>query len=217
MDLSDISGDAIIFQEDRKSVRRLLELILEIIYTMNDANGSENQDAISNNEKILSDSNLNHEEMNSELNYVENSNRNNRNSQLQNQILTSHSNSNFYVNESRDSQGIDNENDKGMKSTNRSNKISNSVSASNNNVIVTNNLKNSKSNGFSNSNINVNNLESMSRDFADEKLLSNRNHKVSDIDDEGQHQYYDLGDHQLSKFNNKFVINFKLINFSKIN
>lgn len=201
MDLSDIRGEAIIFEEDRKSVRRLLELILEIIYTMNDANGSEHQDEVSNNEKILSDSNINHDEINSELNYVENSNRKNRNSQLQNQILTSHSNSNFYVNDSRDSQGIANEqqHDKEMKSTNRSKKISNSVSAINNNVFVGNNLKNSKSNGFSNSNINVNNLERMNENFVEEKILSNRNQNVSVIDDEGQHQYYDLGDHQLSE------------------
>jgi hypothetical protein len=199
MDLSDISGEGIIFEEDRKSVRRLLELILEIIYTMNDVNGSHN-DTISNNEKILSDSNIRHEEINSELNYVENSNRNNRNSQLQNQILTSQSNSNFYVNESRDSNVIDNENEKGIKSTNRSNKISNSVSASNINPISnTYNLKNSKSNGFSNSNINFNNLEKMNENFEDEKILSNRNQNVTEIDDEGQEQYYDLGDHQLSK------------------
>ncbi len=202
MDLSDISGDGIIFEEDRKSVRRLLELILEIIYTMNDANGSEQNDAISNNEKILSDSNINNDQMNSELNYVENSNMNKRNSQLQNQILTSNSNSNFYVNDSReDSQAIDNENDKVMKSTYRSNKISNSISASNNNAIVSNNLKNSKSNGFSNSNINnMNNLDRMNENSEDEKNFSNRNQNFSVLDDEGQqHQYYDLGDHQLSK------------------
>lgn len=200
MDLSDISGDGIIFEEDRKSVRRLLELILEIIYTMNDANGSEQQDAISNNEKILSDSNINHEDINSELNYVENSNRNNRNSQLQNQILTSQSNSNFYVNESRDSQMIENENDRPMKSTNRSNKISNSGSVNNNNAVLNNNLKSSKSNGFSNSNINVNNLDRVNENLTDDKILSNRNQNVSVLDDEGQHQYYDLGDHQLSIF-----------------
>lgn len=196
MDLSDISGDGIIFEEDRKSVRRLLELILEIIYTMNDANGSEHQDAISNNEKILSDSNYNNEEMNSELNYVENENKNNRNSQLQNQILTSQSNSNFYINESRDSQAVDNDNEKGMKSTKRSNKISNSVSVNNNNAI-SNNLKNSKSNGFSN-NINEDNLKRMNENFEEEKILSNRNNNVAVIENEEPDQYYDLGDHQLS-------------------
>jgi len=198
MDLSDISGDAIIFEEDRKSAGRLLELILEIIYTMNDANGSEQHDAISNNEKILSDSNLNHEDMNSEVNFGEDSKRNNRNSQLQNQILTSHSNSNIYINESRDSQANEIEPDKEMKSTNRSNKISNSVSVINNYGQMNNNPKNSKSNGFSSGNINVNNLVRDNENFQDEKILSNRNQNVSVIDDEGQHQYYDLGDHQLS-------------------
>lgn len=208
MDLSDISGDGIIFEEDRKSVKKLLELILEIIYTMNDANGSEHNDGVSNNEKILSDSNINHEDINSELNYVNNANsNNNRNSRYQNQILTSHSNSNFYVNESRDSQLVDMEEEKGMKSTNRSNKISNSVSGSVNHIISNNNVKNSKSNGFSNSNINLDHIERNNENFSNNNVLSNRNQNISDIDDGQKHgQYYELADHQLSKYIESYLI-----------
>jgi hypothetical protein len=36
MDLSHINGVGIIFEEDKESVKTLLELILEIINTMND-------------------------------------------------------------------------------------------------------------------------------------------------------------------------------------
>jgi len=200
MDLSDISGDGIIFEEDRKSVKKLLELILEIIYTMNDANGSEQNEGLSNNEKILSDSNMNNDDMNSELNYGNNANsNNNRNSRYQNQILTSHSNSNFYVNESRDSQLVDMDEEKGMKSTNRSNKKSNSVSGSVNNIKLNNNIKNSKSNGFSNSNINSDHIERNNENFSNQNVLSNRNENISDIGDHHKHgQYYELADHQLS-------------------
>jgi len=231
MDLTDINGYGIIFEEDRRSVRKLLELILEIIYTMNDANGSEHNDAISNTDKILSDSNINNnfnnnynEDDNSGLNNfnsndntnLNNFNSNNRDSQLQNQILTSHSNSNFYVNESRDSQMMENEDDnKNMKSTNRSNKISNSQSGSYNNMnpnAINNNLKNSKSNGFSNNNMNNNLIERNNENINNEKNSSNRNKvnnhndnlsdKISSVNQDilqKQKQYYDLADHQLSK------------------
>ena len=56
MDLSDINGHGIIFEQDTKSVKKLLELILEIIYTMNDANNTDHNDGVSINEKIFSDS-----------------------------------------------------------------------------------------------------------------------------------------------------------------
>ncbi len=228
MDLSDINGIGIIFEEDRKSVRKLLELILEIIYTMNEANGSEQNDNISNTDKILSDSNINNnynnnynEDDNSDLNnYNSNTNlnlndvnSNNRESQLKNQILTSHSNSNFYANESRDSQIIENDyENKNMKSTNRSNKISISQSGSYNNMnpnFINNNLKNSKSNGFTNCDLNNNLIEINNENFNKHDKNSSNKNKVNksqnnmsdDITEEMlQKQYYDLADNQLSKF-----------------
>jgi hypothetical protein len=201
MDLSDISGDGIIFDEDTKSVKKLLELILEIIFTMND--GSEPNDGVVNDEKILSDLNMNNDENISEVNFNENNSNKNRRNNFQNQILTSHSNSNFNLNDSPDSHLIDHDEDK-MKSTGRSHKISNSQSGSYNNAnLINNTLKNSKNNGFnfisSENNIkntNIINSGKFNQQSSNEDKYHSNSQNIDNLN-----QYYELADNQLSKHN----------------
>lgn len=189
MDLSDINGHGIIFEQDTKSVKKLLELILEIIYTMNDANNTDQNDGVSNNEKIFSDSNvsnnmnINQDDANSELNSGDNQKQN-----FQNQILTSQSNSNFNLNDSPDSILEDEK----YKSSNRSNRISQSQSGSYN---INNNLKNSK-NGFNN--------EKNSDNYDNEKLQIKNKHKPSD--NSSKKFSYDIAKNNLSILNKIFFI-----------
>lgn len=181
MDLSDINGHGIIFEQDTKSVKKLLELILEIIYTMNDANNTDHNDGVSINEKIFSDSNvsnnmnINQDDANSELNSGENQKQN-----FQNQILTSQSNSNFNLNDSPDSILEDEK----FKSSNRSNRISQSQSGSYN---INNNLKNSR-NGFNN--------EKNSDNYDNDKLQINNKYKLSN--DSSKKFSYDIAKNNFS-------------------